>query len=73
MYFVIGIIKKEKKMVTFNVVNSQERVVKRGFQDENDAWKYVSEVMKFSCDSYEVYPQGTDEEITQWEEARNLE
>ena len=60
-------------MITFNVVNSQERVVKRGFEVEDDAWKYVSDVMKFSCDSYEVYPQGTDEEIAQWNEARQME
>lgn len=60
-------------MLTFNVVNSQERPVKKGFESEDDAWTYVSEVMKFSQDSYEVYPQGTDEEIAQWNEARQME
>jgi len=59
--------------MTFNVVNSQERVVKRDFQTEDEAWAYVSEVMKWSMDSYEVYPQGTDEEIDQWNEARQME
>ena len=60
-------------MITFNVVNSQERVVKRGFESENEAWALVSEYMKFSQDSYEVYPQGTDEEIAEWEQVRQME
>ena len=56
--------------MTFNVVNSQERKVGPSYDTEDEAWSVVAEYAKFSKDSYEVYPVGTDEELAEWEANR---